>query len=1286
MSNVSNIYPLTPLQKGILYHAVVNPNSMQYFEQMEFELCGSICSNIFEQAVNLTIEKYEVLRTAFVYTESSQPKQVVLKSRPIRINYQEINETLNLDSVLSKIKISDRHKLFNLTRDALLRFFLIKIDESKYRLIISFHHIILDGWSVNLLFREIFKFYIRLHDEKKIVVQQNKGYSEYIKWLISQNEDEALEFWSEQLKDIEEPTGFFNGIKKLGETSYFPKCISRNIGKDLTVVIDRVSKELKITPNAIFEAVWGILLSRYNDCENVVFGKIVSGRNVPLNGIDETVGLFINTVPKSIHIESNVKICDLLSRVNKANFSSSGFEFVELNKIQRLTKSKEKVVNHLFVYENYPIDKTFSNGTISNASISIRHIDSFEQTNYDLNVIVSPKDDTEIIFRYNGQIYDSLFLNKLIDLYIHLLHIIENNLNTTIGEFDIIQENEKDRILNSFNHTLSAYPRDKRLIQIIEDNAVQFANHISVVYKEKMITYSGLLETIISRSKKLMNLRVLPGDRVGFLMDNPFELLVNSLAVQKLHASYVPIDTNIPLARKKHIIVDSDIKILLTEDNKNDFNKLVATYTIADVFNVSDATSDIVASYSSIEDNVCDAMQEVCVVYTSGTTAQPKGVCLNSRNISRVVMNTNYVKIVPDDIVLQSANFSFDGSLFNIYGALLNGARLILIDKNTLVNITSLAKVIENTKISVFFITTSLFNALAMINPKSFENLRYLVIGGETASQKYCKIALENIKNGVLINGYGPTEATVFATAYVMRSIKDTSGVISIGTPISNTSVYIVCKSGLLQPIGFKGEICIAGDGVANGYLKDEEMTAKKFVDDNFIHQGKMYKSGDIGKQREDGKIDFYGRKDTLIKIRGYRIDIREIEVTLLKNKNIRNCVVLVKQSNSNSNDIILFYIPNGDYLESDVKDYLKEFLPHYMIPKYAIRMEYFPVNNNGKVDNDTLLAIIEEWSEKTTDNTDVNIGAEELLLLDIWSKILETKKIKVNDDFYEIGGDSIKTITIYSELQRKGYDISLENIIQNPTISLLAKKLRDKPETESADTNAKIKLLNSERKNKLILFPAFLPKFANDIMGKFLIEFVHGYSIFIAAFENSKTLYSEYADELEAIIQENDNILFVGYSFGGNIAYEVAKELENRGIIINSIILIDSYMLQKFWYADLNDLKLEVDKFMDEYIQEDNEKSLSLQEEMFEQMSIYCDFINNYVGIYPKIGSSIYMLLSDEAIDNSDDLRLRWESATIRKFVHLQGVGSHTEMWRGDFMKTNINIMLPVLQELWVD
>ncbi len=1286
MSNVANIYPLTPLQKGILFHAIANTNSQQYFEQMDFELCGNLCVDVFEQAVNLTIEKYEILKTAFVYKESSEPKQVVLKTRPIQVNYQEISGVPDCDSVLSQIKINDRRNLFDLTQDALLRFHVIKIGENKYRLIISFHHIILDGWSINLLFREIFQFYNRLYDEENIVVQQDVRYSEYIKWLISQNEDEALKYWRGQIESIEEPTGFYDHTGELRGASYFPECISRDIGENHTKAIERISKELKITPNSIFETAWGILLSRYNDCENVAFGKVVSGRNLPLDGIDETVGLFINTIPKCIQIEQNIKVCDLLQIVNKSSFSSTGYEFMELNKIQSLSKAKSKIVNHLFVYENYPIDETFSKGLISNSSIAIKHINSFEQTNYDLNVIISPKDNTEIFFRYNGQIYDSAFLNKLIELYVHLLHIIESNLDTTIGNLDIIQEHERDKILNSFNHTLATYPRDKRLIQIIEDNATRYANGIAVVYGEKKITYSELLEIIVMRSKKLRRAGVLPGDRVGIMMVNPFELLINSLAVQKLHASYVPIDTNMPIARKKHIIADSNIKVLLSEDNKKDFYELVATYTISDVSNISDVASDSTISNFDTDSDICDAVQEVCVIYTSGTTAQPKGVCLNSRNISRVVMNTNYVGIVSNDIVLQSANFSFDGSLFNIYGALLNGAMLVLIDKEILVNMTTLAKVIEDFKISVFFITTSLFNALAMVSPKSFENLRYLVTGGEPASQKYCKIALENIKNGVLINGYGPTETTVFATAYIMRSIKDTSGGISIGTPISNTSIYIVCKSGLLQPIGFKGEICIAGDGVANGYLNDEKLTDEKFLDDPFVQQNKMYKSGDIGRQNEDGKIDFCGRRDSLIKVRGYRVDVREIEITALKNKDIRDCVALVKQSVTNTNDIILFYIPNEDYCESDVKDHLRVFLPHYMIPKHVVCMESFPVNKNGKVDKDALLAITEEWSAETKDNVNTNLDAEELILLDIWSEILETKRITVEDDFYEIGGDSIKTIAIYSELQKKGYNISIEDILKNPNISLMAKKLRSKSETESMDSNKKIKLLNDERKNKIVLFPAFLPKFANDIMGKFLVEFVRGYSIYIAEFENSNVLYSKYADELEVLIRDDDNILFVGYSFGGNIAYEVVKELENRGITIKNIVLIDSYMLQKFWYADPNDLKLEVDKFIEEYIQEDNKKSRSLQEEMFKQMSTYCDFINNYVGVYPKVGSSIYMLLSDEAIDKDDDLRLRWESATNRKFTFLHGVGSHTEMWRGDFMKTNIKVMLPVLQELWME
>lgn len=1274
-TKVENICPLTPLQKGILYHNILEEKNSAYFEQMDFDIIGRLDKELIESAFNTIINKHEILRTAIVYKNIQEPKQVVLKERKLVFKYYDVSGKAEIDAFISECRSKDKLVGFDLQEDCLLRVNLIKMSEEKYRMILSFHHIILDGWSIGILFKELLDCYEVLLKGDTYSYTSNKYYSNYIRWLQNQDEHKAINYWKDYVEDYNNKIELENISNNAVKRQYYPEIITQSVGSELTNDIMQLAKQLKVTKNSIYETAWGIILGKYNDSNDVIFGKVVSGRSISFDHVDETMGLFINTIPKRIKVDNQTIIKDLIQKTNESNYETSDYEFIGLNEIQKLTSLKKDLINNILVFENYPIEDAVKANIKDILGFELQYVKSFEQTNYDLNVIISPSENEKVIFRYNAQVYEKEFINKLLENYISCIGILLNKLESPINQLDLILEKEKDIILKQFNNTTSAYPRENSISQIFERVCKLYPSRNAVDDGKRGLTYSELENLVDAFAFNLINKGIKKGDKVGLLLDSTIESVICILGILKAGAIYVAIDKKLPDSRIEYIINDSKLMVLIT-DKANEGKWNTKVWNIEEIINSNNKYD------KGFESASASASDGACIIYTSGTLGKPKGTTVSHRNITRVILNTNYVDIDNKDVMVQCANYSFDGSLFNIFGALLNGAELVIPNHIIMADINLLSKMIIEKKVSLFFMTTSFFNVLVTTKPETLNGVRCVVIGGEVASGRHCKIAFENMKNGTVINGYGPTESTVFATAYAMNKIEETNGKIPIGRPISNTKVYIMDRFQKLQPIGVEGEICISGDGITNGYINNQELTNEKYIKNPFNNDQMLYKTGDIGKWKSDGNIEYCGRRDSLVKVRGFRVELEEIESQAMKNKKLKDVSVIAKQNNFNMVDLIMFYTTNEEIETQEIKDWLSKLVPSYMIPKHFVKLEAIPLNKNGKVDKGLLKDIsIESIYEDTKE--DEEISDLQKGIINVWKEVLDVNSISLDDDLYEIGGDSIKSILIYSKLQKMGHKIEMNDLVENSTIRMLSKKIEAGEVNEANTKKSEITLLNKPSNKKLILFPAFLPEFANEIMGKLLMENIPEYSIYIAEFFETDDLYMRYSDMLEEIIGSDDEILFVGYSFGGNISYEVAKELERRGIIIKNIILIDSYKMEKFWFADPEDLKLEIDKFLAEYLALDGQTNIEeFQHKMYCQMETYCNFINNYVGIYPAIDSSLYMILSNEPVIE-DDIRIQWKTATRNKFKVSQGYGTHREMWSGHFLEKNIQILKELLLDI---
>lgn len=573
-----------------------------------------------------------------------------------------------------------------------------------------------------------------------------------------------------------------------------------------------------------------------------------------------------------------------------------------------------------------------------------------EQTNYNFNVTVMPGTEIEIRFDFNAEVFDKDSIERLKGHLVHLLEQVTDNPEITVGELELVTEAEKADLLGRFNDTKTEFPRGQTLIQLFEEQAEYIPDAAAISMNEQEMTYRELNERVNRLARTLRSHGISQGRLVAIMAERSIEMVIGILAAHKAGAAYVPIDPEYPEERIRFLIEDSGAQVMLTQSRLRE--RLAGLDSVILLDDESFYHEDGTNLNQGIE-----ATDLACVIYTSGTTGKPKGNLVSHRNIVRVVQNTNYIDITNRDHVLQLSSYSFDGAIFDIFGALTNGARLVLVPRETLLEIGLLADLIQRQRISVMFITTAFFNVLVDVNVNCFRDVRAILFGGERVSVGHVRKALAHLGAGRLNHVYGPTESTIFTTYLPVDFVDESALTVPIGRPISNTTVYIVDSRNKLLPIGVVGELCVGGEGLVRGYNNRPELTAEKFVHNPFTSGERMYRTGDLAKWLPDGTIEYVGRTDDQVKIRGFRIELGEIETQLQKVEGIRKTTVFARENVSGEKQLCAYYEADCELPAAELKSVLSQELPAYMIPTYLIQLERLPLTTNGKVDRRSLPA-----------------------------------------------------------------------------------------------------------------------------------------------------------------------------------------------------------------------------------------------------------------------------------------------------------------------------------------
>lgn len=1025
-SKIMGIRYLTPLQEGMLFHKLIDEESTNYCNQILYEIEGSLDEDNFCEAWNLVSLKHEILRTVFVQQGVERPRQVVLAERNPKIIIKDLKSMADLDAEIDKFRAEDIENGFHLTKDVLFRVHLFLVDDHKYKMLWSFHHIIMDGWSISILLKDFSDFYQALTQGKskeqiKRLIESDRithlDFGGYVDWLEEKDQQESLLYW-EKLLDGYDENSVIPHLSESVQTDLQVKDAGVELNTDLTGKLVKLAKEIGVTISVIIETAFGILIQKYNRSSDAVFGKIVSGRNADEYNFDETVGLFINCVPVRVTSSDTMTITELLTSIQQQSLESAHHDHCSLPEIQSKTRVGNDLIKVVYTFENYYVTEEEEKV----CDLNIELTEAREQTNYDISLMAYLEETLTLKMFYDVQKYSETDINRILSHLTHILTYFAEKPSDLINQVREISAEERQQILTDFNCTETAYPDDHTFIEIFEAAANNYWDRTALILCREKVSYKQLNEKANQLAWSLSEMGIGMGDFVAVLAGRGIEAIVAFLGILKTGAAYVPMDVNFPASRLEFMIEDCCPKAILTAGN--DLSLAIDIPVI-----------DLLADQKILQCQITNLNKPIAknhlayLIYTSGTTGKPKGVMIEHGNL---VAFSSFLQrcyeLTCEDIALQFANMVFDASIYEISMALYNGGALCLLPDEYRMDTGKCREYMAENHVSVAIFPPQYYQ---QCQPKG---LRILITGGAAADPQIVK---SSVGNGRYVNAYGPTESTVQATFWEYQRNTEVPSKIPIGKPIDNTKIYIM-NSGELCGIGIPGEICIAGAGVARGYLNRDELTAQKFSDDPF-GSGKIYYSGDLGRWNHDGNIEFLGRIDEQVKIRGYRIELGEIETILRQQEGIRDCTVIVPESQEQEKSICAYYVSDQELDVKSLKAGMKQMLPDYMLPAYYMQITEIPVNQSGKVDKKALPKIqqkaVRSGAEPTTET--------QKKLVEIFANILAVEDIGIGDDFFENGGHSLKAIRLVNQIESQlQHKITLKQIFDNPTIEQLSKQI----------------------------------------------------------------------------------------------------------------------------------------------------------------------------------------------------------------------------------------------------
>ena len=1047
---VEDIYPLSSLQEGLLFHSLYDTNSQAYFEQISYCVEADLDPSLVEKATIELSRRHDILRTSFVHEGVIIPLQVVSQDRTIAYDYNDLSQMASAEDRAQKLEEHRKTRLgskMDLATDILMRLSLVKLRDGQYEFIWNYHHILMDGWCLGILIQEFYTLYSSYVTNEPHGLVPAVPYKNYIRWLIDQDQEKASAYWKEYLHQYEEVAVIPQKNAVAYNEQYDDGSVSFQINEKLTGQLNTLSTHYNVTLNTILQAAWGIVLSRYTQRRDVVFGAVVSGRPAEIAGIERMVGLLINTLPVRIKYSQEDTIETLISRTQQSAIASEAYQHCNLADIQTSSAQKEPLFDHILVYENYPLNAQVKEGMASSSdpavAMEISDVSVFEQTNYNLSIIINPGEAIQFTLAYNKNVYDTAFIESIAGHVQQAVQQIVSHPEGLVDQINIVSDHEREMIFAEFNDTNAVFDQERNIHQIFEEKAGQAPDAVAVVHQDKALTYRQLNEKANQVAHHLRSaVGKKPNDIVAVVMQ-PSEMMISVLlGIIKAGAAYLPIATDYPKERISFMLRDAEAKALVTADQKYisglDLDGI-------EVLDLEEGANELDQLPVQNPENRTKPDHLAYILYTSGSTGRPKGCMLTHGNVIRLLQNDQHpFEFTSGDVFALSHAYIFDVSVWEMYGALLHGAKLVVPTREEVKDATKFAQIIKEQKVTVLNQTPLVFEYLSeeLRNIGGLDqHLRYIIFAGERLEMSKLRDWAEAYppEKIALVNMYGITETTVVSTYHSITSEEiqwphKTKGSL-IGLPMPENKFYVLDNERRLLPPGVVGEFYMGGTGISKGYLNNDELTNQRFINAPFDPGQRLYKTGDAGRWLHDGRLEFFGRIDHQVKIRGYRIELGEIEQQLLAIEGVRHAIVRVVKEKERNDGLVAYVVAEKELDQNMLRSHLSQKLPHYMVPAFFARIDEVPLNISGKVDYTKLPQISEESTARTNDYVAPRNEVEERLV-EIWKELLKVEKIGVSDNFFDLGGHSLKAIRVLSRIQETfGVKIVLESVYEHPTI-----------------------------------------------------------------------------------------------------------------------------------------------------------------------------------------------------------------------------------------------------------
>ncbi|EPO4287112.1 non-ribosomal peptide synthase/polyketide synthase [Pseudomonas aeruginosa] len=1049
---VEDLYPLSPMQQGMLFHSLYQQEAGDYINQLRVDVDG-LHPESFRAAWQAALDEHDVLRSGFLWQGAFEtPLQVVRKRVEVPFSVLDWRGREDLAAALDELAAGEGRLGFDLSEAPLLRLVLVRTDEERYHLIYTNHHILMDGWSNSQLLGEVLQRY-----RGETPPRSGGRYRDYIAWLQRQDAALAEAFWLPRLRQLDEPTRLGQSIAQARQRGKGYAERLRELDGEQTRRLAELAREQKITVNTLVQAAWLMLLQRYTGQDSVAFGATVAGRPAELNGIEEQIGLFINTLPVIATPLPQQSLASWLQAVQGENLALREFEHTPLYDIQRWAGlGGEALFDNILVFENYPVSQMLQQQ--ASQGLAFGAVGNHEQTNYPLTLSVSLGQRLELQFAYDREHFDDASVARLDRHLTHLLaQMVERPASTCLAEFQLLEAAERRQAIFDWGRNPGRYPDERSVEQLFASRAAMEPERVALLFEERQLSYGELNAQANRLAHRLIELGVGPDVLVGIAVERGLEMIVSLLAVLKAGGAYVPLDPEYPQERLGYMIEDSGIALLLSQSHL--LQRLPAASGIACL--ALDQARDWQDRPASDPQLRAHPQNLAYVMFTSGSTGRPKGVGISRESLSRHThVSLAFFGIGPDDRVLQFSTFNFDGFVEQLYPPLACGASVVLRGTEIWDSETLYREIVER-RITTVDLTTAYWNMLA----KDFANqgvrdygaLRQVHAGGEAMPPEslvaWKAAGLEHVR---LLNTYGPTEATVTVTTLDCAPYVDGSKAIPATMPIGKVlpgrAIYLLDDAGQPAPVGAVGELVIGAELLARGYFKRPDLTAARFIPDPFDEQGggRLYRTGDLARYGADGVIEYVGRVDHQVKVRGFRIELGEIEACLGEHPAVREALVIAVEGAAGA-QLVAYLVPQAEALASatlevqaalrnELKALLRDSLPEYMVPAHLLFLERLPLSPNGKVDRKALPApdasLLQEAYVAPRSELECQVAA-------IWQEVLKLQRVGLDDHFFELGGHSLLAINVISRIQLElGMKLTPQLLFQFPTLGLFVSNL----------------------------------------------------------------------------------------------------------------------------------------------------------------------------------------------------------------------------------------------------